>query len=267
MEQLGQYIAAGAALFCYIVPLVWYLIWYLPGGLAKFHSVLTALVSSLFGVLACLLFFTDFQRGSIERLVFYLLIAKAQFAYGYQVWDYLRLDDYIGSMQRFMILTANGLILFSSLILDNRAPGALTTEATVIAWILFSIAPVVFISWAGVCFFFRHRIGHREYIVIGFALSYFLGYSTVFALRSLMPVWAEVLAYALVFCFTHVPGLIITYWYDNLTKGISAYPWFASVYGYDNAKIKPSTEMIRQYVARFLQKTRTDVREKDSTRV
>lgn len=244
--EIGQYASASVALGAYLLTMAYFTIFFFPGGLAKFHSILSAWVSSLFAIGACLLLFTDFEVGSVERLVFHLLVLKAQFAYSHEIWDYLRLDDFIGSVQKFMIVSANGLIIFSSLLLDARLPGALTTSTTAVAWILFGFAPIVYILWAGMCYFFRHRIAHRENVVLVFALAYFIGYCIVFAVRSVSPVWVQVLCYTAVFVLGHIPGLLLTYWFDNLTKGLSPHPWFAKLYGYDNLRTKPSTEMLRQ---------------------
>lgn len=244
---VAQYISAGVVILVYVVSLVLYSIFYLPGGLAKFHSIMSAWISSFFGLLACLLFFTKFDVGLSERIVFYLLIPRVQDAYAHAVWDYLRLDDFIGSMQSTIVSAAAYLIFLSALVVDLQVfSDSFDVNADIVGWLLFAAAPVLYTIWAGVCFFFRHRISHREYLVIGMAYAYFIAYTIVTGLRFVIPTWVAVLLYSLVFIFLHNVGMLLTVWYDNLTKGLNKHPWFASWYGYDKLKQKPSTEMLRQ---------------------
>lgn len=244
-EDIAVYVVTGLTLAIYAFFIAFLCFMFLPGGLAKFHSLLGAILSSLF-IFSSL--FTFLDRVKIEEngvhtampFMFNILLFLAQISYYHSMWDYLRLDNFIASTQVWTLVGYNFFLFLVSF-----------AEFPWTRGICCALAVAALIIWAQQSIFFRHRIGHRELILISMFGFFSLAYGVFVLLGptcfNLFPFWIEVLVFCGIFVFVHIPSLFMTYWWDNLTVGVDALPWFAHVYNYDNVNFKPTTESVRRY--------------------
>jgi len=252
--DLAIYITSSVTIFLYIVTMIWYVIFFLPGGLAKFHSNQSAFSSSLIMVAAILFFYLKLE-GPVIRIVFHILVMRSAMIYALSIGDYLRIDSFIMFFQNWDIFTAHVLIVIA---VASRLLAPVSTPELglkVVPWILIAISVTLFLVWGGTSWFYRHRIGHREFIIIFTFILFNLLYTLVVALGQgiglILSPWVEILCYCLVFIFTHITGLFITYWWNNLTKGLYTLPYFAKIFNYTENDVHPSKETFQSHLNRF----------------